>query len=370
MTMIEAEELGAIRAGFARLLSEKCSEAEVRRVMATESGHDPSLWKAIAEMGITALLVPEEHGGIGAGPVEMESVMEEAGAALLAGPLISSAVLATGLLSASSDADVKERILPAIASGETIASVALTGDEGLWTPEGVEVTAARQGNGWSLNGIASFVLSANVADLLLVVARTSEGVGCFEVAPGVKGVQLQPLETWDRTLRFSRIAFNGAEGRAIGGIDEQVVEHALDLARVALAGEQAGASRRIFDITIDYLKTRVQFGRPIGGFQALKHMAADLLIEVESATSAARAAAQALASNAPDKDVLINLAAFACADAFGQVAATAIQMHGGIAFTWEHPAHLYLRRARADAQLFGQSDMYRERYVAAMEKAA
>ena len=154
------------------------------------------------------------------------------------------------------------------------------------------------------------------------------------------------------------------------GSKRAAIEHALNLARVALAGEQAGAARRIFDITVDYLKTRVQFGRPIGGFQAIKHMAADLLIEVESATSAARAAAQAIEDDASDRQVLVNLASFACADAFSEVAATAIQMHGGIAFTWEHPAHLYLRRARADAQLFGNSDLYRERYVAALENAA
>jgi len=143
----------------------------------------------------------------------------------------------------------------------------------------------------------------------------------------------------------------------------------LDLARVALAGEQAGAARRVFDMTTEYIKTRVQFGRPVGGFQAIKHMAADLLLEVESATSVAQRAAQALAEESPQAQELINLAAFACADAFSQVAATSIQMHGGIAFTWEHPAHLYCRRARADAQLFGSPDFYRERYLSALEKA-
>ncbi|MET0377146.1 MAG: acyl-CoA dehydrogenase family protein [Rhizorhabdus sp.] len=368
--MIGSEELAAIRDGFARLLSEKCGEPDVRRTMATESGHDPTLWLAISEMGIPALIVPEEHGGIGGGPVEVEALMEEAGAALLGGALFSSAVLAAGLLGASDDAEATSRLLPAIASGERIASVALTSDAGLWTPDAVEITAAPQGNRWTLSGTASFVLSANVADVLLVIARTPDGLGCFEVAPNGQGVQVTTLKTWDATLRLSRIALDAAEGVPIAGIDEAKVEGVLDLARVALAGEQAGAARRIFEITVEYLRTRVQFGRPIGGFQALKHMAADLLIEVESATSAARAAAHALASNAPDREALINLAAFACADAFAEVAAAAIQMHGGIAFTWEHSAHLYLRRARADAQLFGQSDMYRDRFVAAMEKAA
>jgi len=370
MTNISAEERQAIRHSFGRLLSEKCREADVRRVMSTADGHDADLWRAMSQMGIVSLLADPEHGGIGAGPIELEMVMEEAGAALLAGPFLSSAVLATGLLMNSKDADAKARLLPGIASGERIATVALTDDTGTWRPDGVGVTAREQDNGWRLDGVASFVTAANVADVLLVVARTPGGLGGFQVDPKDASVRLDSLETWDRTLRLSRIAFDATAAVPIMGADEGAIERTLDLARVALAGEQAGAARKIFDVTVDYLKTRVQFGRPIGGFQAIKHMAADLLIEVESATSAARAAAQALDGDAPDKDALVNLAAFSCADAFSQIAAMAIQMHGGIAFTWEHVAHLYLRRARADAQLFGQSDAYRERYLAAQEKLA
>jgi alkylation response protein AidB-like acyl-CoA dehydrogenase len=145
------------------------------------------------------------------------------------------------------------------------------------------------------------------------------------------------------------------------------VEDALDLVRVALAGEQAGAGRKVLEFTVDYAKTRIQFGRQIGSFQAIKHMAADLLLESESAISAARHAAEALADGAPDAKASVTLAAFSCADSFGKIAADAIQMHGGIAFTWEHPAHLYLRRARADAQLFGAPAAYRERYIQALE---
>lgn len=368
MTAITTEERVAICDGFARLLAEKCSEVDIRRVMATESGFDADLWQAMAAMGLTALNVSDEFGGFGAGPVEIEAIMEAAGAALLAGPFVSSAILATDLLTRSDDDEAKARLLPDLVSGARIATVAFTGDAGSWDEAGVAVTAQAQSNGWRLSGIASFILSANVADVLLVVARTANGLGCFEVAVG--DVTREPLQSWDPGLRMSRIVFDSVEARQVAGVDRSAIEQTLDLARVALAGEQAGAARRIFDITVDYLKTRVQFGRPIGGFQALKHMAADLLIEVESATSAARAAAQALDAGAPDRDVLVNLAAFTCADAFGEVAASAIQMHGGIAFTWEHPAHLYLRRARADAQLFGQSDAHRERFVAAMEKAA
>ena len=366
MTMIRIEERAAIREGFARLLADKADEAALRRVMATESGHDAGLWSAIADMGLTALLIDPEHGGVGGSIVEVEAVFEEAGAALLAGPLLSSAVMAATLISASSDGDAKARLLPAIASGQTIASVAVTGDKGLWTLDDIGVSAT----GSALNGAANYVIAANVADLLLVVAKNGDGVAVYEVDPGAGGVTLEALKGWDSTIRLSRIVFDAAPATRIAGLDGAAVERMLDVARVALAGEQAGACRRIFDITVEYLRTRVQFGRPIGGFQAVKHIAADLLIEVESTTSAARAAAQALAAGGKDAPELVSLAAFACADAFHEVAAAAIQLHGGIAFTWEHPAHLYLRRARVDAQLFGASDYHRERYVSALENAA
>lgn len=369
MSTITAEERAAIREGFARLLVEKASEADLRRTMSSEDGYDSDLWQALAGMGLPALLIPAEHGGIGAGAVEVEALMEEAGAALMAGPFLTSAVLATGLLGAAG-AESQARLLPRLASGECIATVAITGEAGTWTPDGITVRADLLGNHSTLSGVSSFVPFARSADIILVLASTDSGLGCYEVAPDTPGVSIEPLKTWDPTLRFSKITFAGAEAHLIEGIDGDAIEMMLDLARVALAGEQAGAARRIFEITVEYLKTRVQFGRPIGGFQALKHWAADLLIDVESATSAARAAAQAVAEDASDKRVLVSLAAFACADAFSTVAAAAVQMHGGIAFTWEHPAHLYLRRARADAQLFGTSDTYRERYLTALEQAA
>ena len=338
--------------------------------MASEDGHDAHLWKAAVELGIAGLLVDAEYGGIGAGPIEIEIVMEEAGAALMPAPLLSSAVMATELVADSRDDAAKARLLPGFLSGATIATVAITGEKGLWTPEDVSVAATAHGGIWRVSGIASYVLWAGIANVLLVVARSGAGLRVYEVDPKAQGVPIEPLKSWDRTLRLSRISFDAALATRIAGTDETTIARMLDVARVALAGEQAGAARKMFDMTVEYLKTRIQFGRPIGGFQALKHMAADLLLEVESATSAARQAARALAEGSPDKNVLVSLAAFACADAFAQVAATAIQMHGGIAFTWEHPAHLYLRRARADAQLLGASARYREDYVSALEKAS
>jgi len=366
---LSPEERSAIRDSFARLLAERGTEADVRRVMDSEQGYDAELWSAIGELGLAGLVTPVEYGGAGGGPEDIEALMEEAGAALLCAPLLSSAVLAAGILANSTDQAAKARLLPQIAAGERIATVALTGEKGLWTADDVGVSAGRAGEAWRLDGVASYVTHGAQADILLVVARADGQLATFEVDPRGSGVTVTPLVTLDWTQPMAKIAFAGAAAKPIQGAGAEALEKTLDLARVALAGEQAGAARRVFDYTIDYLKTRVQFGRPIGGFQALKHMAADLLIEVESATSAARQAAAALARGSANAPVLVNLAAFACADAYSEVAATSVQMHGGIAFTWAHPAHLYLRRARADARLLGASDLYRDRYLSALETA-
>jgi alkylation response protein AidB-like acyl-CoA dehydrogenase len=289
--------------------------------------------------------------------------MEEAGAALLCSPLLASGVVAAELLRALGDEAAKARLLPGIAAGTSIATVALTGDTGVWTPEGVAVTASQEDGTWRLDGEASYVIHGQNADALLVAANG--GAQAFEVDPKAPGVTIAALPTFDHTLRLARIGFAGASGQLIHAAEPvwEAVQRALDLALVALAGEQAGAARRCLDFTVDYAKARIQFGRAIGSFQAIKHMASDLLLESESAISAARNAARALAEDAPDADAAISLAAFACAEAFSQTTATSIQMHGGVAFTWAHPAHLYLRRARADAQLFGTPAYHRERYL-------
>jgi alkylation response protein AidB-like acyl-CoA dehydrogenase len=368
MTALTVDQSTALRESVRSLLGDRAGEAQVRQTMETAAGYDPALWTALAEIGIVGLIVAEEHGGSGAGPIELEMVMEEAGAALLCAPLLASSVLAASLLAAVNDSGAGARYLPRIADGTTIASAALTGPTGTWTPEGVAVlstapTAA--GGAWTLNGTASFVLHAQNADLLLVAAHGADGISLFAVDVPQESVLITALPTFDRTLRLAQVEFAGASAVPIGapGAGWAAAEQALDVARVALAGEQAGAAKQSLSITVDYAKVRVQFGRPIGSFQAIKHMAADLLLESESAISAARAAARALAEGAPDAGAAISLAAFACADAFTTVAATSIQMHGGIAFTWEHPAHLYLRRARADAQLLGTPAFYRERYL-------
>jgi alkylation response protein AidB-like acyl-CoA dehydrogenase len=368
LNSLSREERDALRDSVRRLLADASTESAVRAVMETDTGFDPALWKSLAEMGVVGLVIDEAHGGSGVGPMELEAVMEEAGAALLCSPLLASGVLAAEFLRVLGDGQASDRLLPAIASGETIATVALTGDSGSWTEDGLAVTATGGGDGWRLDGRASYVLHGQNADALIVLAKTDDGTAAFTVDAGSAGIEVQPLPTFDHTLRLAAVNFSGAAAdRLQGAIPAwDAARAAMDLALVALAGEQAGGAQRVLDFTVEYAKTRIQFGRQIGSFQAIKHMAADLLLETESAISAARDAAEKLARGGDRVAEAVSLAAFACADAFVKTAADGIQMHGGIAFTWEHPAHLYLKRARADAQLFGTPAYHRERYLQAM----
>jgi len=362
------EELAALKHSVERLMSDASDESAVRAVMDTESGYDAEVWKTLAELGIVGLVIPEEHGGADFGPLELEAVMEEAGAALLCSPLLASGVIAAELLQQLGDTAANERLLPRIASGESIATAVLTGDAGCWTSAGVAVSASQQDDAWSLRGYGSYVLHGQNADVLIVLARAGDALAAFEVDPSASGVGVESLPTFDRTLRLARVDFDDAPGvrlEAQRPVDE-ALKRTLDLALVGLAGQQVGGAQRVLDFTVEYAKARVQFGRNIGSFQAIKHMAADLLIETESAISAARFAASSLAEGSARSDEAIYLAAFACADAYVKTAADSIQMHGGIAFTWEHPAHLYLRAARASAQLFGTSDHHREHYLRAV----
>jgi len=370
MPTIADEDRIAIVETFRRVLDDHHQESQLRTVMATDEGFDRELWARLGDLGILGLLTDEDYGGFGAGPVELQMLMEVAGEYLLCAPFLASSVIAASLVGQSDDADKKRELLPRIASGQSIATVAMTGDRGLWAEDDITVSA-RAGDGATvLDGTASFVLHGLNADCLLVLARHDGAIALFEVDPKAEGITSKPLPVNDPTLRISSVRFNQVAATPVSGVGIRELEKTLDLARIALAAENAGGARKIFEITIDYISNRFQFGRPVGGFQALKHMAADLLIEVESACSSARHAAQALASGSDEADILVPLASFVTADVFREVSAQAIQMHGGIAYTWEYPAHLYWRRARTNLWLLGSSDVYREKYLTALERTA
>lgn len=382
-----ADELRLLRRTVRGALDDLSSPTEVRRQMAAERGWDPSTWRRLCgELGLAGLAVPEEYGGSGFTQVELGIVFEEAGRSLLCAPLFATAALAVPLLLALDDEDARRRLLPGLCAGSVVGTVVtadetgrtLPGTDGVRLVEAVEgaeaveaveaaeaVEVAQQAGKWSLHGIGGFVVDGAWADLILVPARTGTGLAVFAVEAGAPGLTALPLVTLDPTRRQATLTFDGTPATRLGSGDASAaLERAFDTARALLAGEQAGGAGRCLDRTVEYAKSRVQFGRPIGGFQAVKQKAADLLIRVESARSAATAAAQAAAHatsggsattgpDLPDLAVVAAVAKAYCSEAYVAVAAEMIQLHGGIGFTWEHDAHLYFKRAWTSAELLG-----------------
>jgi alkylation response protein AidB-like acyl-CoA dehydrogenase len=364
-----SDEQRALRNAIADLMARHSGEAKVRALMATDTGFDPKVWHELAAMGLTGLLIDEQYGGAGAGPVEMGIAMEEMGRALLVSPFLSTAVLVPSLLAEAGDAAECAAVLPRIALGELIASVAFAEDDSARLPATIATSAGSIGDAWHITGYKHFVLDGQSAELLYVLAATDAGPAVFAVDGGAAGLDVTPLTTVDLTRKQCRLQFVDTPARLVGrlGAGVDVFTAALDRAAVALVSEQAGGARRAVEMATEYAKTRYQFGRAIGSFQAVKHMCADMLLEAESAVSAARFVAGSFAERAPSRIADLALAQAYCSDAFVFVAATNIQVHGGIGFTWEHPAHLYLRRARSDAQLLGSPSWHRERYLRQIE---
>ncbi|MBX6391183.1 MAG: acyl-CoA dehydrogenase family protein, partial [Frankia sp.] len=301
------------------------------------------------------LVVPEEHGGAGAGAVELAIVLEEFGRRLVPAPFLATALATLAL--ATGDPAVTAAPLAGIAEGRTVATVALAEEDGRWDSHGVRCTgteAATADGGWRLSGTKSFVPDGMEADLLVVAARTDAGVGLFAVESGAAGVSRSPLEVFDLTRRLAWVRLDGVDAAplTVPG-DESAFDRFLDAARVAVAVEQVGGADAALTMAVEYAKERVQFGRAIGSFQAIKHMCADTFVDVESARSAAYYGAWALAQGSPETAMVAPLAKAFCSDTFFAAARMNMQVHGGIAFTYEHPAHLYYRRAKSGAQLWG-----------------
>ena len=403
MNFAFSDEQEELRASVRRFLSEKSPETEVRRLMDTTEGYDPAVWSQMADqLGLQSLTIPEEFGGSGFTYVELLVVLEEMGAALLCAPFFSSVALAANALLTSGDDEAKKSYLPGIASGETIATLAITEDNGKWDFSGIECKAAQSGDGWVLNGHKMFVLDGHVANLVIVAARSAKGVSLFAVQGDAPGLTRAALPTMDQTRKQARLEFSdtpavliGADGDAAGltrtplptmdqtrkqarlefsdtpailvgsdGAAEAALSKTLDLAAVALAAEQVGGAQHVLDASVEYAKTRIQFGRPIGSFQAIKHKCADMLLEVESAKSAAYYAGWAAAEDSDELPVVASLAKSYCSEAYFHAAAENIQIHGGIGFTWEHPAHLYFKRAKSSELFLGDAAYHRERLAA------
>jgi alkylation response protein AidB-like acyl-CoA dehydrogenase len=337
-------------------------DSAVRAQLDDPAGFDRALWKQLAdELGLPGLGIPEEYGGGGFSFLELGLALEEMGRALVPSPFLGSCVMAAQLLLALDDDDARRRLLPGIADGTTIAAVALAEQSGSWQAADVRTAATRDGDRWHLDGVKAFVLDGAVADLLLVVAQTPDGVGVFEVDASATGVTRTPVTTMDLTRKLASVALASAPARLIGSVAaaEPALAVMLDLTGIALAADALGGTARVLDMAVAYAKTREQFGRPIGSFQAIKHKCASMLVDLESSRSAVYYALWAAATDQPDRPLVAPLVKAHCVDTYLAAAGENIQIHGGIGFTWEHSAHLFLKRAKSSQALLGDSDLHR-----------
>jgi alkylation response protein AidB-like acyl-CoA dehydrogenase len=335
-----------------------------------------ALWQRLcAEIGVAGLAIPERFGGAGAGLLEVHVVMEELGRLLVPSPMLGSAVLATQALLGSQDEAACSRLLPALADGREVAALAWTTAAGRFDPAEVGCSAARpQGpaadgaaavDDWILTGQAHYVLDGAGASVLLVPAVLPDGgTGLFEVHPGQAAVTRSACAAMDDTRRLAVLRLDGATARRIGG--PAALDRARDAACIALSAEQVGAAAEALELTVAYTKVRVQFGRPIGGFQALQHRMAEMHVLVESARSLSYAAAEAAEQLAPDAGLRAAAAKTYCSEALQRISAEMIQLHGAIGMTWEHQAHRYFKRGHGAAMLLGTPASHTSRIAAAV----
>ncbi len=365
------EEQEELRKTARTFLAACSSPARVRTAMQSERGYDPEVWRRIGgELGWTSILIPEAYGGAGLTYVELIGLLEEMGAVLLCAPFFSSVCLAGNALLIGGTDEQKHRYLPGIAAGETIATLACSGPKGRWNADGIEAVATRDGSHFILNGIETFVLDGLVADVLVIAARCAgsrgtEGVSLFAVTADTAGVERRLLPTMDQTRKQAEITLHDVRvpGAALLGTEGdgwRILSQTFDRAAIALSAEQVGGAQRCLDMSVEYAKQRVQFGRPIGSFQAIKHKCADMFLRVESARSASYYAGWAAATNDPELPVLASLAKAYCSDAYFHCAAESVQIHGGVGFTWEYDVHLHFKRAKSSESLLGDAAYHRE----------
>jgi alkylation response protein AidB-like acyl-CoA dehydrogenase len=371
MNFAFSEEQEEFREMLHRFLDEKSPTAEVFRLMETAEGFDAAVWKQMAEeLGLQGIHIPEAYGGQGFGFLELCIALEEMGRALLCAPFFSTVCLAANaILNAGSEAD-KQTLLPGIASGETVATLALLEGDGTWDSEGVRMEFGRDGGSYLLEGSKALVTDGTLADLILVAARRpgssgEEGITLFAVRAGANGLRVTPVDPLDATRKLADVEFAGVKAELVGeeGASGPALRKTLDQACVCLAAESVGGAQRCLDTSVAYANERVQFARPIGSFQAIKHKCAEVLLEVESARVTAYYAAWA-AENDEDLPISASMAKSCCDDAYARASAENIQIHGGIGFTWEADPHLFFKRAKATETLLGDPFYHRARIAA------
>jgi len=371
MQFAHSEEQQLIRESARTLLDARSGSAQLRAALDQPGGYDRELWRTMGELGWTGLAIPQDDGGAGLGWVELCILQEEQGRRLVPSPFFATCALAAPLIAACGDDAQRASLLRQIASGQVRVACALIGTDGRPPFAGVTAVLESRRGDFTLSGVSDFVIHGDSADLLLVLARApgsqgAEGISVVVIPAATPGVAVHPHVMLDLTRPMSRVEFAGvpvARDQLLGepGAAGNAVEGALDLARIALASEALGGAERLLEMTTTYAKERVQFGRPIGSFQAVKHRLADMMIAVEAAKSAAWYAASVADERREELPEAAAIAKSYCCDAFFDCAANAIQLHGGIGFTWEYDAHLYFKRARAVATLLGSPGWQRER---------
>jgi alkylation response protein AidB-like acyl-CoA dehydrogenase len=370
-----SEEQEMLRSATRDFLAKECGSKVVRKLMDGADAYDPALWKKMSGLGWTSLGIPEQYGGAGSF-LDLIVVLEECGRALLPGPFFATMGLAVpALIEAGSEAQKKEA-LGAIAEGKARATLALTEASGRWDAAGVTLSAKPAGGGWRLDGVKLFVPDAEGAEYLVVAARTrgegEEGISLFLVKGRPKGMTVTQMQTLDMTRRWSEMRFDGVElgADALMGAPHKAwpaLKRTLEWATAALCAEMVGGAQKVLESSTEYAKTRHQFGKPIGIYQAVSHKLADMLVLSESGRSATYYAAWAVEADAPDRALASSMAKAYVSDAYRKVAGDGIQVHGGIGFTWEHDMHLYFKRAKASEVTLGDATYHRELVAQALD---
>ncbi len=357
-----------------RFLEEKSPSSEVRRLMETREGFDRGVWKQMAgELGLQGLHIPESYGGQGFGFLELGIVQEEMGRVLFCAPYLSTVCLAaSAILNAGSEAQ-KKALLPSLASGELLATLALIEPGGDWEPGSIRLVARPDGDGFRLTGCKTFVTDGHTADLIVVAARLEgtlgrDGITLLTLRSEAQGLSALPLDMLDLTRKQARLELRDVRAEALGevGAAAAALERTLDQGCVLLAAESAGGAARCLEAAVDYAKQRVQFGRPIGSFQAIKHKCAEVLLEVESAKSVVYWASWVAEERGEELAQAASVAKSLSGDGYLRAAAENVQIHGGIGVTWEADPQLYLKRAKTNEELLGNPGYHRARLVTAL----
>ena len=367
-----SEDQELLRDSARKFLDAECPTTFVRKMMEDDSAHATELWKKAAELGWMGILIPEGHGGIGGSFLDLVVVMEEMGRSLMPGPFLATVLLGSAAVLVGGSDEQKNAVLPKVAAGEWVMTLAQAEKSGRYDAGGIGMPATARGSDFVLSGEKLFVPDAHVADQMVVAARTGshaapaeEGITLFLVDAKSPGVEITQLKTVDMTRRQCHVAFQDvavAGSQVLGEVGQgwPILKRVLDQAIAGLCTEMVGTGQQALDMAVEYAKERVQFGKPIGSFQAVKHKCVDMMVQVENARSLTYYAAWTVDENVDEASQAVPMAKAYCSDMCKTVTSEAIQVHGGIGFTWEHDMHLFYRRGLASEAAFGSAPTHRE----------